>query len=401
MLKALRRLHVDDPECGDREAGDDDDHGQRNWCDDLTDEQARALIEACQGDSTVDLESLLPPGAMEDFVAHLQRSSKAETPPAWKPWWLSPECLCFRLTCQGMALIAEADEEQVGRPGRESLSALPLPPSEPLPSVQSLTKAPPSDVVRWQLIDMLYAYCFIVRRFHSSILSDPREVAAIALSLSRSLSSTTTSESAGVQTAREVVLEALHRATSPPVGTLQDRCFAIDVLHDVVEVLDRGRAVVVLALSDLQSCLLRAKKDHKDSSSEAEREPVASSSQQEDWSCTPGPMSIDDKNAESFPSVRRTKRSWKKNRLEMQSKLRGAGRKLLFYMAWANGEDDEALRLLGNVVADCWYSQGAASDAAVEHGLRSLAIVDNKEGTNAPEAGGKTLVGKQLIETIN
>ena len=62
-----------------------------------------------------------------------------------------------------------------------------------------------------------------MQRFHTSILSDAQEAAATALGLSNSLASTTTSESARVQTAREVVLEALHRATSRPVGTLQDR----------------------------------------------------------------------------------------------------------------------------------------------------------------------------------
>ena len=52
--------------------------------------------------------------------------------------------------------------------------ALPGPPREALPSVASLTKAQPSPLLRWQLLEILYAYCCTLRIFHGDWHDEPQ-----------------------------------------------------------------------------------------------------------------------------------------------------------------------------------------------------------------------------------
>ena len=49
---------------------------------------------------------------------------------------------------------------------QNALSAIPELPHEALPTVASLTRAQPSPLLRWQLLEVLYAYCCTLRTFH-------------------------------------------------------------------------------------------------------------------------------------------------------------------------------------------------------------------------------------------
>lgn len=113
------------------------------------------MVQACQADEVGRLETLLPPEAVQEFETQLQEGGMMQALPVWEPWWLKPESLDINLTEDGTALIVADDSEQTSK-GQKPLSGLPSPPSQPLPRVRSLTKAAPSDAVRWQLIDMLY-----------------------------------------------------------------------------------------------------------------------------------------------------------------------------------------------------------------------------------------------------
>ncbi len=55
-----------------------------------------------------------------------------------------------------------------------AVSGLPAAPSQPLPLLASLTKVPPSPLLQWQLLDILYTYCFVMRLYNGDYSSDPQ-----------------------------------------------------------------------------------------------------------------------------------------------------------------------------------------------------------------------------------
>ena len=66
----------------------------------------------------------------------------------------SPSVLSAQLQESPAAVISAAD------------AAVPEPPRESLPSLSMLTKAQPSPLLRWQLLEIVYAYCCTLRVFH-------------------------------------------------------------------------------------------------------------------------------------------------------------------------------------------------------------------------------------------
>lgn len=46
------------------------------------------------------------------------------------------------------------------------MSRLPALPKNPLPRLSTLTKAIPSPLLQWQLVDLLYTYCLLARLFN-------------------------------------------------------------------------------------------------------------------------------------------------------------------------------------------------------------------------------------------
>lgn len=58
----------------------------------------------------------------------------------------------------------------------EPPGGLPAAPQDPLPLLASLTKAVPSPLLQWQLLDILYTYCFVMRLYNGEPQSDPQVV---------------------------------------------------------------------------------------------------------------------------------------------------------------------------------------------------------------------------------
>ncbi len=61
---------------------------------------------------------------------------------------------------------------------KPSDAAVPEPPHEALPGLASLTKAQPSPLLRWQLLEVLYAYCCSLRIFHGDWQQEPQVCSA-------------------------------------------------------------------------------------------------------------------------------------------------------------------------------------------------------------------------------
>ncbi len=50
---------------------------------------------------------------------------------------------------------------------------MPEPPGEPLPRLAALSRAPPSPLLRWQALQLLYAYCLALRTYHGDWRPEP------------------------------------------------------------------------------------------------------------------------------------------------------------------------------------------------------------------------------------
>ena len=51
---------------------------------------------------------------------------------------------------------------------------LPAAPGQPLPTLKSLTKAAPSPLLQYQLLDIVYTYCFLMRLYNGDYTTDPQ-----------------------------------------------------------------------------------------------------------------------------------------------------------------------------------------------------------------------------------
>ena len=90
---------------------------------------------------------------------------------------------CYSLIHIGSIVLAcmRVMRGQVWCTGTAAVSSLGLPaaPTTPLPLVASLTKAVPSPMLQWQLLDILYSYCFIMRLYNGDYQSDPQVFATL------------------------------------------------------------------------------------------------------------------------------------------------------------------------------------------------------------------------------
>ncbi len=176
---------------------------------------------------------------------------------------------------QQAAQEAEQGDRQVGD------SVLPPPPSRPLPPLAALTQAPPSPLLRHQLLDLLYAYCLTLRRYNGDYRWEAPDAADTLFALSAVLAATSPGGAAGggdgssssssgsggawVGThdvsagAAPTLLSCVQRACQPPVGSCDARGFAINVLSDVAAILQLGRPVVLTALMDTTRLLTAAR----------------------------------------------------------------------------------------------------------------------------------------------
>lgn len=59
-----------------------------------------------------------------------------------------------------------------GSISKSGSEGLPAAPEHALPKVISLTKATPSPLLQWQLLDVLYSYAFVMRLYNGDCRSD-------------------------------------------------------------------------------------------------------------------------------------------------------------------------------------------------------------------------------------
>lgn len=108
---------------------------------------------------------------------------------AWQPWWHSQECAALRLTRQGTPAvqISEVQPDDSAQQEGQGQASLPAPPAAPLPPLSELTAAAPSPLLRWQLLQVLYAYCLVLRLYNGEPAVEAQDAAAALLEASPAL----------------------------------------------------------------------------------------------------------------------------------------------------------------------------------------------------------------------
>ena len=166
-----------------------------------------------------------------------------------------------------------------------SCGGLPNPPAAPLPLLRKLTAAVPSPLLVWQLLQLIYGYCWVMRLYNGE--SDGDETADAVLQaapplrcrlalrctsnfrfpaisfhankLCRACSPDLADEPPALSCA-EAMLRSIETACRSPLllAGLQSRALAVATLYDVVAVLQHGRPTVLCALADAQRILANA-----------------------------------------------------------------------------------------------------------------------------------------------
>ena len=170
----------------------------------------------------------------------------------WRPWWE-----------EGRSPTNPLIQEESGRGTNDDDDAAVT--RIPLPLLDAAAAVPPaapssraSPLLRFNLIDVLYAYAHVQRLYVGEWASDPEGAAAVLLALSAVLMEDARYE--GVPEAAGAVVERAvhpeHRLASDPAGA---RAMAVSVLGDVGTLLGgahEGRvSYVLLALVDARACV--------------------------------------------------------------------------------------------------------------------------------------------------
>jgi hypothetical protein len=196
----------------------------------------------------------LAPAELRAFESALASGEAAAGVEPWHPWWLSEEAAQLELSAGGTALVEPVGGAAAGEAAR---GAVPPPPAAPLPRLAALTSRPPSPALPLHFLDLIYAYCLVLRLFNGDYGADVAEAAAVAASVSSVLGARAPGGEDGPATGGPdsvdgALLECVVRACAPAgAAPHAPRAFAAAVLHDVAAVLQLGRPTAVTALGDL------------------------------------------------------------------------------------------------------------------------------------------------------
>lgn len=140
---------------------------------------------------------------------------------SWQPWWQCPAAAALQLSPQGTSLVQPCHDVST-----TTAASLPLPPSEPLPTLCTLLPCQPHPSLPWQLLQLLYGYCLVVRVHLGDWDGDEAHAAQAVMAASPPLMSTAV-PSGG----REALAACMEAALLPPLATHTTRGFAVALLE--------------------------------------------------------------------------------------------------------------------------------------------------------------------------
>lgn len=442
MLEILQRMHQQEVEGSGDEEGSGDGAGGSGEEDEeedgvLSEKTLHRLLAKMQasGETLEVGPEDLSPQELAAFHRSLAAGELSGAVEAWRPWWLTEDAARLELSAGGTALVTaeaageEAEgasagaraqggnilqqqqqqqtqlqrQQQAQGSGQEAAgqaalsSTLPVPPSRPLPPLAVLTKAAPSPLLQYQLLDLLYAYCLTLRRYNGDYQWEAADAADTLFALSSVLaavvppsqlgssSTSASSETSTAEAAAPALLGCVQRACQPPVGSRESRTFAVSVLSDVAAMLQLGRPVVLTALMDA-SRLVEAARQQVEAAGNAGGGEGGSTRD-------------------------------KQQQKQLRRRLVAAERKLLFFLSWANEQPLEAYELLAMTTTAEHQKHAAAlgagsQPAAAAGGLQSLLVgrPSTGSGPGMPGAGraaeaeaggdGRAPLSRVLIEEL-
>ena len=158
----------------------------------------------------------------------------------------------------------QAVSENAVKPEDDSLSdeddgasRMPEPSITPLPPLSSLTSAPPSPLLHFQLLQLVYAYCLCMRLYNGDPSCDWASYAQCLWSIVPSLFKAP-SEAPLPESGPQALVAAVESACEPPVGDSSSRVAAHSIIRDVRTLLGCSRPAVLCMLVDVQRQLSHA-----------------------------------------------------------------------------------------------------------------------------------------------
>eukprot|EP00884_Botryococcus_braunii_P001138 jgi/Botrbrau1/11024/Bobra.101_1s0022.1 len=239
MVEILKRLHLQDSEQAQDLAsgpGSSDEEAAGEPLSRATLERLRRKVESGED---FDVEHEMTPEERDRVLRDIERQQVPMSINSWQPWWDLPGDPAPACGADGAPLVATllAPSEGSGAAQR-------------LPKLESLTKACPSPLLHWQLVDLLYAYCLVMRLYNGDVSVDPEGAAQRFLDASASLLGKVPPASPA-----EAVLSSTERACSAGLLGSRGRAAALAVLRDVVSIASLGRQAVLRALGQAKDVL--------------------------------------------------------------------------------------------------------------------------------------------------
>jgi hypothetical protein len=319
----------------------------------------------------------------------------------WQPWWATEAAAEVQLSPSGQAVVREvrpaaaaaaAGAAAPAGPGAAAGSALPRPPAAPLPPLSALTRATPSPALGWQLLDVLFAYCFVMLRYNGSWLEAAGEAAGQLLQLSAALAppppGAAQQPAAPPQeftSAPACLAACLARALAPPAGDASLRALALGSLQQLPQLLQHGRPPVLLALADAQRLVHACQQEVEQQAGGGAAAAAAAGGRQA-----------------GAAAAQRPRRGADGGGAQLRA-CQAAARKLHFMAAWANEQPDQRFETLAQLAAAEYLQHaqphhGAAPGALA--GQQQLGAGGGAMQQLAPQREVPPLLAKPLIEEL-
>ncbi|KAL6779449.1 hypothetical protein ACKKBG_A12380 [Auxenochlorella protothecoides x Auxenochlorella symbiontica] len=266
----------------------------------------RILARAEAGGELEVVEEDLTPAELAAFHAALESEEVGRMVQPWVPWWTLEAARDVRLGPRGLSLIEDVSESEPS--SSRSQPGLPPPPSQPLLPLSALTKNPPSPLLPCILPQLLYAYCYTLRRHNGEPDVDALGAGETLLMLWPGTKDPP--PPSPVHALRQTLADAVGsgRGGAP-------HAFFVAVVGDAVQLLRLGRSAVLLALVDAARMASRARSAAEDLEDDAAPERM------------------------------------RQGRKAFVRQLAAVEKKLVFFLAWANELDDGTLESLGDGLA--------------------------------------------------
>ncbi|CAL8462874.1 g2408 [Coccomyxa elongata] len=364
---------------------------------------AKLMAQIEQGQDVEIQESDLSPQDLAAFERAVTSGSLARLVTPWQPWWRTQEAAQISLSTAGTRIIyAQSAHEESAGPLND-IGAIPPPPSTPLPLMATLSKAQPSPLLRWQLVQILYSYCLTMHMYNGDWTSHPQGAAITAMEASAALGghqdSAAPSAASPPASAAEAVLECLARTCHPSLCGPAGRRFAVPTLDDVQVLLRCGRPAIVCALTDLRRLFSAALAETGGAKAVERLEAGQSSSRGSEHKSSGAQGDLADSSSHdvaqkaqeltgaSAPTAKRSAAGRALRRGTSQSgsggsalrkRLQAAERKLSYFQSWANEQRAQGLQVILDAVAGeaRMHGEGLQADDALRGAAGAAAVLD-------------------------